>query len=76
MVMEDTLFIGEFRIETFFCSGFPIAMFDYQRVLIVDIHLPISDDLGDRVLLLAPPLFLRLFTKKKLLGDNSPTNPK
>ena len=30
MAMEDTLFLGDYPSET---SGFPIATFDYQRVV-------------------------------------------
>ena len=30
--MEDTLFMGDFPIETPILNGFPLATFDYQRV--------------------------------------------
>ena len=33
MAMEDTLFIGDSAIETPISSGFPIATFDYRRVV-------------------------------------------
>ena len=32
MAMEDTVYIGDFPIESPISSGFPIATFDYQRV--------------------------------------------
>ena len=32
MAMEDTLFIGDFPVETRISSGFSIAAFDSQRV--------------------------------------------
>ena len=31
-LLEDTLFVGDFPIETCISSGFPIATVDYQRV--------------------------------------------
>ena len=31
--MEDTLFIGDFPIETSISGGFRIATFDYHRVM-------------------------------------------
>ena len=33
--MENTLFIGDFPIETPISSGFPIATFDYRRVYLM-----------------------------------------
>jgi hypothetical protein len=33
MAMENTLFIGDFPIETLISSGFPIATFDYRRII-------------------------------------------
>ena len=37
MAMENTLLIGGFPIETPISSGFPIATFDYRKVLILTI---------------------------------------
>ena len=35
MAMENTLVICDVSIETLISSGFPIAMFDYRRVMVV-----------------------------------------
>ena len=40
MAMENTLFIGDFPIETAISSGFPIAMFDSTPVLLVSKNPP------------------------------------